>query len=153
MDNHQKANPYCTKCKGKLVHGGTSNVKQDKDYQELMHDNKLVMNEIHKLKRQVENLKSGYTTLTNGLTKYADMMSSTTMKYDKQGLGFYTKKVEQAKNKVKAPPKPKVKYCTECQQEGHFAHDCKTPPPTMLIVRLHVIVVPRPPPSQVDSPC
>jgi hypothetical protein len=97
-----------------------------------MQENKLAMSEINKLKRQVENLKSGYTTLTNGHTLYAKMMSSTAMKYDTQGLGSYQKKVEQAKNKIKTPPKPKVKYCTECQQEGHFSHDCKTPPPMTL---------------------
>jgi chromosome segregation ATPase len=139
MSNYQEANPpmkpsICVKCKGKQVIGESPNVKLSKDHQELIHENKLAMSEIQKLKRQVENLKSGYVTLTNGQDKFANMMSSTAMKYDTQGLGSYTKKIERVKTmpKVKTPPKPKVKHCTECLQEGHFAHDCKTPPPITL---------------------
>jgi hypothetical protein len=137
MNNHQKANSpikpsICVKCKGKQGLNESPNAKLSKDHQELIHENKLSMSEIQKLKRQVENLKSGYVTLTNGHDKFANMMSSTAMKYDTQGLGSYAKKIELAKTKPKVKTHPKVKHCTESLQEGHFAHDCKTPPPITL---------------------
>ena len=48
--------------------------------------------------------------------------------YGMNGIGFPRKDT--------SPPKvhqgPKTKICTECSQEGHFAIDCKTPPPPKL---------------------
>ncbi|KAF8711368.1 hypothetical protein HU200_029398 [Digitaria exilis] len=138
MDNHQEANPpmkpsICAKCKGRQVDGESPNAKLDQDYQEVMHENKLAMREIQKLKQQVVDLKSGYNTLTNGHTKFANMMSLRAINYDKQVLGFPSPKiVEKARNRNNGPSKPKVRYCIEYQQEGHFAFDCNTLTPTKL---------------------
>ena len=57
---------------------------------------------------------------------------NTVMKMDRSGIG-YVAHVEKKKAQVQQQQsKPKPKRCFECGQEGHFVHECQTPPPQPL---------------------
>ena len=59
---------------------------------------------------------------------------NTVMKMDRSGIGYVAnveKKKAQAQQQ-QSKPKPKPKRCFEYGQEGHFAHECQTPPPQPL---------------------
>ena len=117
---------YCSSCKAKNVDDGSSKVDSSSEINELRKENEVAKNEIKTLKQQVNDLKTGYKRLANGEDKFGEMLSNKAINYNQNGLGFSSSKRVQAPKT--RPHSPKRRYCTECQQEGHFAFDCKTPP-------------------------
>ena len=71
---------------------------------------------------------------TRGMYLQNELLINTVMKMDRSGIGYMTN-VEKKKAQVQqqqSKPKPKPKRYFECDQEGHFAHECQTPPPQPL---------------------
>jgi hypothetical protein len=50
------------------------------------------------------------------------------MKTNRGGIGYM---INKEKKTPQYKPRPKPKRCFECGQ-GHFTHECETPPPTPL---------------------
>ena len=60
---------------------------------------------------------------------------NTVMKMDRSGIGYLEnqeKKAQAQQQQQQHKSKPKSKRCFEYGQEGHFAHECQTPPPQPL---------------------
>jgi hypothetical protein len=102
-------------------------LKEDKSNDALKEENK-------KLKLEKEHLKIGSSKFTRGKHLQSELLMNTVMKMDRSDIGYVAnqeKKKAQAQQQ-QSKPKPKPKRCFECRQEGHFAHECQTPPPQPL---------------------
>jgi hypothetical protein len=94
----------------------------------------LLIEENKKLKKEKEHLKVGLSKFTRGQYLQSELLMNIIMKMDRSGIGYLAnqeKKIK-AQQKEQTKPKPKPKRYVECGQEGHFAHECETPPPQPL---------------------
>ena len=57
---------------------------------------------------------------------------NTVMKMDRSGIGYVAHVEKKTQVQQQSKPKLKLKRCFEYGQEGHFAHECQTPPPQPL---------------------
>ena len=103
-------------------------LKQEKNYDELKEENK-------KLKLEKEHLKIDLSKFTRGKHLQSELLMNTVMKMDRSGIRYLAnqeKKAQAQQQQHKSKSKPKPKRCLECGQEGHFVHECQTPPPQPL---------------------
>ena len=85
------------------------------------------------------HLATGLSKFTKGHNLQSELFMNTVMKMDKSGIGYKANEVKKAKGKAQVQchahqhhSKPNPKRCFECGQEGHFSHECVTPPPQSL---------------------
>ena len=93
-------------------------LKEEKNNDALKEENK-------KLKLEKEHLKIGLSKFTRGKYLQSELLMNTVIKMDRSGIGYMTNKEKKAQAQQH---KPKPKKYFECGQEGHFAHECQTPP-------------------------
>ena len=77
-----------------------------------------------------EHLKIGLSKFTRGKYLQSELLMNTVIKMDRSGIRYMANKEKKAKAQHQQKPKPKK--CFECGQEGHFTHECQTPPPQPL---------------------
>ena len=100
-------------------------LKEEKNNDALKEENK-------KLKLEKEHLKIGLSKFTRGKHLQSELLMNTVMKMDRSGIGYLANQEKKAQAQQQHKSKLKPKRCFECGQEGHFAHDCVTPPPQPL---------------------
>jgi hypothetical protein len=92
-----------------------------------------LIEENKKLKQEKEHLKTGLSKFTRGQYLQSELLMNTDMKMDRSGIGYLANQEKKAKaQQQQSKSKLKPKRCVKCRQEGHFAHECKTPPPQPL---------------------
>jgi hypothetical protein len=102
--------------------------------QEKQVPNEFLIEENKKLKKEKEHLKVGLSKFTRDQYLQSELLMNTIMKMDRIGIGYLAnqeKKIK-AQQKEQNKPKPKPKRYIKCGKEGHFAHECETPPPQPL---------------------
>ena len=101
----------------------------------------LLNDENDKLFKQVIDLKFWHKTLING-HRLCGSIVSRAINCTMNGLGYPSPKlVEASKNR---PKRPKIKFCVECWQHGHFGFECKTQPLPKLSTQLRPIAAKAP---------
>ena len=109
-------------------------LKKEKNDDALKEENK-------KLKLEKEHLKIGLSKFTRGKHLQSELLMNTVMKMDRSGIGYLAnqeKKAQAQQQQHKSKPKPK--RCFECGQEGHFSHECQTPPPQPFAFNAHYML-------------
>ena len=78
-----------------------------------------------------KHLKIGLSKFTRGKHLQSELLMNTIMKMDRSGIEYlaHHEKKAQAQHQQQHKSKPKLKRCFEYGQEGHFVHECQTPPP------------------------
>jgi hypothetical protein len=93
--------------------------------------NESLIEENKKLKLEKEHHKASLSKFIRGQYLQSELLINTVMKMDRSVIGYlaHQEKKAQAQHQQPYKSKPKPNRCFEYGQEGHSAHECKTPQP------------------------